>query len=59
MQITSSEVENALYADKRVAEVVAIGIPDYILGELVGAIVALRSGHQGTEEDLLANVKPR
>lgn len=58
-QITSSEVENALYADRRVSEAVAIGIPDSILGELVGAIVVIRDGQEATEADLLTGVKSR
>lgn len=45
--------------DKRVGEAVAIGIPDKILGELVGAIVALRVGYKGTEDEILEGVKSR
>lgn len=61
-QIASQDVENAFYADKRVAEAAAIGVPDERLGELVGVIVSLHptstTGKVG-EDDLSASVKPR
>ena len=43
-QIVSSDVENALYAHPAVSEAIALGVPDRLLGEKVGAIVALRPG---------------
>lgn len=53
-------MENAFYADKRVAEAAAIGVPDERLGELVGVIVSLHvSAGQVTETDLLESVKSR
>lgn len=53
-------MENAFYADKRVAEAAAIGVPDERLGELVGVIVSLHpSAGQVSEPDLLKSVKPR
>jgi acyl-CoA synthetase (AMP-forming)/AMP-acid ligase II len=54
-------VENAFYADKRVAEAAAIGVPDERLGELVGVIVSLHPSAAGKvkEHDLLVSVKPR
>jgi acyl-CoA synthetase (AMP-forming)/AMP-acid ligase II len=54
-------VENAFYADKRVAEAAAIGVPDERLGELVGVIVSLHPSASGKvqEKDLLESVKPR
>jgi acyl-CoA synthetase (AMP-forming)/AMP-acid ligase II len=61
-QIASQDVENAFYADKRIAEAAAIGVPDERLGELVGVIVSLHpssSTSQVKESDLLASVKPR
>jgi acyl-CoA synthetase (AMP-forming)/AMP-acid ligase II len=59
-QIASQDVENAFYADKRVAEAAAIGVPDERLGELVGVIVSLHPSSSGVKEsDLLGSVKPR
>lgn len=59
-QIASADVENALYADHRVSEAVAIAVPDKRLGEKVGTIVSLRAGFENvTEEDLRETVKPR
>jgi acyl-CoA synthetase (AMP-forming)/AMP-acid ligase II len=60
-KIASQDVENAFYADKRVAEAAAIGVPDERLGELVGVIVSLHPSASGEvqEKDLLESVKPR
>jgi acyl-CoA synthetase (AMP-forming)/AMP-acid ligase II len=59
-EIASQDVENAFYADKRVAEAAAIGVPDERLGELVGVIVSLHPSSSGVKEsDLLESVKPR
>jgi acyl-CoA synthetase (AMP-forming)/AMP-acid ligase II len=40
-------VENAIYADPRVMEVAAVGVPDKRLGELVAAVVTLKPRFQG------------
>ena len=58
LQISSADVENALYADRRVAEAVAIGVPDRIMGEKVGAVVSLKEGQRATEADLMEVVRP-
>jgi len=59
-KIASQDVENAFYADKRVAEAAAIGVPDERLGELVGVIVSLHPSSSGVKEsDLLESVRPR
>jgi hypothetical protein len=58
-QIVSADIENALYADPRISEAVAIGLPHARLGEVVGAIVALRPGQRATEGELLEAVRPR
>ena len=59
-KIASQDVENAFYADKRVAEAAAIGVPDERLGELVGVIVSLHpSSSVVKESDLLESVRPR
>jgi hypothetical protein len=59
-KIASQDVENAFYADKRVAEAAAIGVPDERLGELVGVIVSLHPSSSGVKDsDLLESVRPR
>jgi len=57
----SVTVENALYADPRVLEAAAVGVPDERLGELVAAIVSVRPGQDGevTEASLIAQAKSR
>ncbi|KAF8161102.1 hypothetical protein B0H34DRAFT_654088 [Crassisporium funariophilum] len=59
--VDSVTVENALYADPRVLEAAAVGIPDERLGELVAAIVSVRPAYEGqlTEEMLLAQARNR
>lgn len=54
-------MENALYADPRVLEAAAVGVPDERLGELVAAIVSVRPGQDGevTEASLIAQAKSR
>jgi len=54
-------VENALYADPRVLEAAAVGVPDERLGELVVAIVSLRPAYVGqvTEGELISQTKTR
>lgn len=54
-------VENALYADSRVAEVAAVGVPDARLGEQVAVVVSVRpeNGGQVTEEGLIALARKR
>lgn len=63
-QIASIDVENALYADPRVSEAVAIGVPHSRLGEVVGAAVALHPNiNPGTknplESELVSGVHSR
>ena len=57
----SVTVENALYADPRVLEVAAVGVPDERLGELVVALVSVRPDYQEqvTEAMLLAQARKR
>lgn len=49
-------VENALYADPRIMEAAAVGVPDQRLGELVAAVVSIKPAHRGlvTESALTA-----
>ncbi|KAG6880317.1 hypothetical protein C0992_011066 [Termitomyces sp. T32_za158] len=44
----SVSVENALYRDPRILEAAAVGIPDERLGELVAAVVSVKSAYQGS-----------
>ena len=57
----SVTVENALYADPRILEVAAVGVPDERLGELVVALVSVRPDYQGqvTEAMLLTQARKR
>jgi len=59
--VDSVTVENALYADPRVLEVAAVGVPDERLGELVVALVSVRPDYQDqvTEAMLLAQARKR
>ncbi|KAF9009086.1 hypothetical protein BDQ17DRAFT_1236553 [Cyathus striatus] len=54
--IDSVSIENALYADERIGEAAAVGVPDKRLGELVAALVTIKPSFKGrvTEEELLA-----
>jgi long-chain acyl-CoA synthetase len=46
------EIEEVLYEHPAVAECAVVGIPDDLMGEEVGAAVALKEGEQASEEDL-------
>ena len=50
-----------MYADPRVLEVAAVGVPDERLGELVVALVSVRPDYQEqvTEAMLLAQARKR
>jgi len=54
--VDSVSVENALYADPRILEAAAVGVPDERLGELVAAVVSVKPPFQGrvTEAALIA-----
>jgi acyl-CoA synthetase (AMP-forming)/AMP-acid ligase II len=57
----SVSVENSLYADPRVHEAAAVGVPDERLGELVAAVVSIKPRFQAstTENALVAQVRTR
>ncbi|KAJ4002058.1 hypothetical protein F5050DRAFT_797677 [Lentinula boryana] len=57
--IPSLLVENALYEDARVKEAAAVGVPDRRLGELVAAVVSLKTQYIGkvTESSLIEGVR--
>jgi len=57
--ISSVEVEGALFEHPAVTDAAVIGIPDKVLGEEVGAIVHLAPGATVTEAELKAHVASR
>ena len=57
--VSSIEVEDALFSHPDVAEVAVIGIPDEKWGELVFGLVVRTSGSLVTEEELIAYVRTR
>ncbi len=57
--ISSVEVEGALFEHPAVTDAAVIGIPDQVLGEEVGAVVHLAPGAKVTEEELKAHVAQR
>ena len=57
--VSSIEVEDALFQHPAVAEVAVIGVPDDKWGEMVTALVVLRSGEQVTEADLITFARGR
>jgi acyl-CoA synthetase (AMP-forming)/AMP-acid ligase II len=57
--ISSIEVEDAVFSHPAVAEVAVIGIPDEKWGELVTALVVLAEGQQATPEEIIAHCKSR
>ncbi len=54
-----AEVENALYANPKVADVAVIGVPDEKWGEAVKACVVLKPGQELTEAELIADARER
>jgi fatty-acyl-CoA synthase len=57
--VSSIEVEDAVFQHPAVAEVGVIGVPDDRWGEMVKALVVLRAGETVTEAELIAFVKGR
>jgi fatty-acyl-CoA synthase len=57
--IYPAEVEHALYTHPAVAECAVVGVPDAKWGEVGGAFVVLRGGHEATEAELLAHLDGR
>ncbi|WP_299441395.1 long-chain fatty acid--CoA ligase [uncultured Phycicoccus sp.] len=59
MNVYPREVEELLYTHPDVLEAAVVGMPDELLGEQVGAAVALREGSTTTPEDIIAFAKER
>jgi fatty-acyl-CoA synthase len=57
--VYSTEVEYALYEHPAVLECAVFGIPDEKWGEIVKAVIVLKTGHSTTEEELVAHTKSK
>ncbi len=57
--VSSIEVEDALFSHPDVAEVAVIGVPSERWGETIKALVVLAEGSQATEEELIGWCKER
>ncbi len=59
MNVYPREVEEVIYQHPDVLEVAVVSVPDALLGEDVGAAVALRPGSTATPADIVAFTKER
>ncbi len=59
MNVYPREVEEVIYTHPDVVEVAVVGMPDELMGEQVGAAVALREGATATPEDIIEFTKER
>jgi acyl-CoA synthetase (AMP-forming)/AMP-acid ligase II len=57
--VSSIEVEDALFSHPAVAEVAVIGVPDEKWGETVKALVVIAEGESATEADLIEHCRGR
>ncbi|MCU1344564.1 MAG: acyl-CoA synthetase (AMP-forming)/AMP-acid ligase [Acidimicrobiia bacterium] len=57
--VSSIEVEDAVFSHPAVAEVAVIGVPDDRWGERVVALVVIAAGAEVTEEELIAYTKTK
>lgn len=57
--VSSIEVEDAIFSHPDVAEVAVIGVPDEKWGELVLALVVKNAGSSLTEADVIAHVRTK
>jgi fatty-acyl-CoA synthase len=51
--VSTREVEEAIYRDKRIQEVAVVGVPDAKWVEAVAAYVVLRQGEQASEQEII------
>ena len=59
MNVYPREVEEVIYTHPDVLEVAVVAIPDELLGEQVGAAVALKAGSTATPEDIIEFTRER
>jgi fatty-acyl-CoA synthase len=57
--VSSIEVEDALFSHPAVAEAAVIGVPDETWGELVLGLVVLAPGESATEDELREHCRPK
>jgi acyl-CoA synthetase (AMP-forming)/AMP-acid ligase II len=57
--VSSIEVEDAVFSHPAVAEVAVIGVPDDKWGEMVTALVVVAEGEMVTEQDIIAHCRGR
>jgi len=57
--VSSIEVEDAVFSHPAVAEVAVIGVPDEKWGELVLALVVVAPGATATEDEIIAHTKSK
>jgi acyl-CoA synthetase (AMP-forming)/AMP-acid ligase II len=57
--VSSIEVEDAIFSHPDVAEVAVIGVPDEMWGETIKALVVKAEGSELTEADLIAYCKSK
>lgn len=53
------EIEDALLSHPDIIDAAVVGIPDRVLGELVGAVVQLKAGRMLTQEQIIEYLRPR
>ncbi len=57
--VSSIEVEDAVFSHPAVAEVAVIGVPDEKWGEKVTALIVLAEGESATEDEIISHVRSK